>query len=201
MLVYIITIFLGLAFLVFIGILVYRISKKIGSDMPVKPSIVVTFDPSKTGGHCLLVVKSIDSKFGDRLIIEAKPLDLPYDPKGKSVECPNQRFAVRKEKAIMLSEGALSAFRDFIIIAPENSMMLDERFRNSPVGFGFCMMCELTEFKDKALDSVMSRQFGERSTMALLESEENKLVTMVREAARKIKEDVQSKAPNVEIKT
>lgn len=159
-------------------ILLVRAINKIKLDIPPNSPLIWNLDTSKSGGFSTGVLAHYHStNFRDRKIISMRPLDVPYDDKGKAIEQENIEFAFRIEKSIELPPGALSRHRGNIIIMPESASDLDERFRNTPLGIAFSSAIELMEFKDKAIDIMRKRQTSERSAIKLLEDEEHKIIT------------------------
>ncbi len=183
-----------LLFIIGMFLLFWKLSKLIRPDVPPNSPLIFSLDTLKTKGFAFGVQKEIKNANSSSTLIEMKPLDLPYDYRGKPVMKENFDFAIRNEKKIELPTGALSYHRSCIILLPESSANLNSEFRNTEFGMAISGLIELRNFKDKAIDIISNRQAGERSHVALLEEAQNQLMSFYKGMIQEVTSQAKEKA-------
>ena len=183
-----------LIFLIVLSVLFYKLYKFVGPDVPPNSPLIFSLDPNRTGGYAFSVLKETKLSSKTSSLIVAKPLDLGYNSRGKPIPHNDIDFTIRNEKKIELPPGTLSLNRSCVILLPENASNLNDEFRNTELGTAISSLIELRNYKDKAIDIIANRQAGERTYLALLEEEQNKLISFYKGQITEITAHAKEKA-------
>ena len=167
--------------LIFTGMIVlgiYFFGRLTSARLPPNSQLVHIFGTGNTRGHSLGVIKGFKKVLsGDSLLIEFRPLDVPYDRRGRPESCKDVQFAVRPELITEIPAGGNSLYRSEIYVAPSSPTDLSPIFRNTTLGASLAFGIAQLNLTDKAVSMIKNQKGSERETLALLEKEEHELIT------------------------
>ncbi len=172
----IITFFLIILSVAIIIIVIRTVKKTTMSDVPPNSPLMIRFSPGENG-HAVFVLKNIKSEVStsDRVLVEAKPLDIEYDEDGEPINVDTVTFSIRKECLVSCPRGTISLKRDIYFISPQNSTDLTERFRNTKLGQKIVDFTNDVNTTDYVISSVVRQQERQRKEVNLLDTEQDKI--------------------------
>ncbi len=179
-------VFLVIFILVVVGtiVLIYRLSKVNMGGVSPNAKLLCFFGTNNSRGHALgveLVTTLSEAGSSDTKIVKFKPLDVPYNKRGKPIKCENVELAVRRNLMVDVPSGANSLHRNICYVFPGNVADISPELRNHPFGQALAFNTQYLNFTDKAIKIAQDKDISEKEALSLLMPERDQMVNMYKQ--------------------
>ncbi len=191
-------------FVVFIGMMislvfvVLKLKNVATGGVPPNSKIYIFFGAEGTKGHALGVGVKADvpqSGSTEYKLVTCKPLDIPYNHKGKPIRRENFEVGIHRNFSINISSGSNSLFRDFCFVFPRIATELPKEMRNNPLGKAIVFANTYLSLNDKAVKYLEEHESTITQALNSVKQQGDDLfITYKREMENALKERIKEKS-------
>lgn len=197
-------------FIVFIGMMislifvVIKLKTTVTGGVPPNSKIYFFLGTQGTKGHALGVQVHSEvpqESSGEFKLVTCKPLDIPYNHKGKPIKRDNFEVGISKEFVIDIPSGENSLFRNMCLVFPRSPTELAKGIKNNILGSALIFSNATLALTDKAVKYMEEHECTVNQALNTIKKRGDELyLTYKREMENALKQNIKEKAAETKSK-